>query len=46
MFIQIKELKDKLDIKSQIFTQKIAQKLKYFKLDIEKLREKIWKNLF
>lgn len=34
MFIHIKELKDKLDIKSQIFIQKIAQKLKYFKVDI------------
>ena len=34
MFIHIKEIKDKLDIKSQIFIQKIAQKLKYFRMDI------------
>jgi hypothetical protein len=39
-------MRDKLEIKNQIFTQSIPNKLRSFRNDIEKMREDIWKGIF
>lgn len=39
-------MRDKLQIKTQIFTQRLPGKLKSFRNDIENLKEDIWKKLY
>lgn len=46
MFVHIKELRDKLEVKTQIFTQRLPGRLKSFRNDIENLKEDIWKKLY
>ncbi len=46
MFVHFKEIRDKLEIKAQVFTQRLPIRLKAFRNDIENFKEDIWKRLY
>jgi hypothetical protein len=46
MLVHVKEMRDKLDIKIQIFTQRLPSRLKAFRADIDHIKEDIWKGLY
>ncbi len=46
MLVHVKEMRDKIDIKIQIFTQRLPSRLKAFRADIDHIKEDIWKSLY
>lgn len=46
MQVHVKEMRDKLDIKIQIFTQRLPSRLKAFRNDIDNIKEDIWRSLY
>jgi hypothetical protein len=46
MFLTIKELKEHLDIKCLIFSERLPKKMRSFWQIIEEMKESIWQQLY
>lgn len=42
MYLQVKSLKDQLDTKSIIFSEKIPKRINFLRVPIETLKEHVW----